>query len=399
MLRMILAGLLALVASLAAHATPIFSEGFNDVSGLGALGWVQTNNSTPVGEIGWFQGNEAVFAAQSGSAGAYVGADFSNAGQGGNVDNWLITPLIQLTAGDVFSFFTRTNGGIPGDNLELLYSTGSTNLADFSSLVTIAAASYPTDWSEFAYAYGGPWASLRFAFRYRVTDTANNGDYIGIDSVVVNRVPEPGTLTLFGAGLLLLPLVLRRRLAPRASKAAALAGALAIAAVASTASAADTAAKASAPPAANVTDPATLPKFEHVVVVNLAAKQPAGQRQVKARAPESARAGMRAYIDPVTKQLRTPTAEELAQEAATSKLAVARTLKSAAVIDETGADLSSAAVRRPDGSVQVQIGDEFMSYEVAQIGPDGKLTHECVGHQPSGEAALRAKREEHSHEK
>jgi Cleaved Adhesin Domain len=383
MMRTILAGLLAFAASLAARATPVFSEGFDDVSGLGAAGWVQTNNSTPVGATGWFQGNSGVFAAQSGSADSYIGANVLNAGAGGNVDNWLITPQIAFATGDVISFFTRTNGAFPGDNLELLFSTGSTNIADFTSLALIASGSYPTDWSEFAYIYTGQASALRLAFRYRVTDTSVNGDYIGIDSVVVNTVPEPRTLALLGAGMLLVPFVIRRKRVTGAT--VGVASSLAIAAMASTASAAD-----------NVTDPATLPKFEHVVVVNLAAKQPS--RPVKSPAPAT-QAGMRAYIDPVTKQLRQPTGEELAQQAAASKSALARTLTSTAVTDESGVDYSSAATHRPDGSVSVKVGDELMSYEVAHIAPDGSVTHECVGPQPNEKAALQAKTKERSHEK
>ena len=100
MVRVILAGILAVGASVAANATPVFSESFDSVAGLGALGWLQTNNSSPAGETGWFQGNSGVFASQSGAADSYIAANFLNAGFGGNVDNWLITPLISFDTGE-----------------------------------------------------------------------------------------------------------------------------------------------------------------------------------------------------------------------------------------------------------------------------------------------------------
>jgi hypothetical protein len=389
MIRMMFAGILAVGASVCANATP-FSENFDNVAGLGALGWLQTNNSTPAGESGWFQGNTGVFGAQAGAADSYIAADYLNAGLGGNVDNWLISPLVTLNYGDMVSFFTRTNGAVPGDSLDLLFSNGSTNLADFSSVLSIPDTSYPTDWMQLSYTYTGASANLRLAFRYRVTDTSANGDYIGIDSLNVTHVPEPSTLALIGAGLMLVPLVWRRR-----STRGWLGSALAVAAISSAAAAHEPV----TPAAANVTDPAKLPKFEHVVVVNMAATRQ-GNAPAKKHAP-AMQAGMRAYIDPQTKQFRAPTPEEIAQETAASKSALTRNLRSAAA-SEAGAVPASATLRRSDGSVSVQLGDEFMSYEVARKAPDGTVTHECVGQKPGDEAALSAafgKHEERSHEK
>lgn len=389
MIRMMLAGLLAIGTGVAANAAPVFSESFDNVAGLGALGWLQTNNSAPPGESGWFQGNAGIFGAQVGAADSYIAANFLNAGFGGTIDNWLISPLITFNAGDTVSFFTRTEGAVPGDSLELLFSTGSTSIADFSSLLSIPDTSYPTDWTQLSYTYAGASAGLRLAFRYHVTDTANNGDYIGIDSLNVTPVPEPSTLALIGAGLMLAPLAWRRRV-----KRGWLGSALALAAISAAASAHD----APTPASANVTDPAKLPKFEHVIVVNMAAQQ---ARLTAKRPAPATQAGMRAYIDPQTKQFRAPTPEELAQEAAASRSALARTLKSAAAT-EPGVVPTSATLRRPDGSVSVELGDEFMSYEVARKAPDGTVTHECVGQQPGDKAALSAassKHGERSHEK
>jgi len=206
---------IALIASgTAANAGVIFEEGFDSRSALDSSGWLFGNFSDPAATLDgddWFQGNTGVFDSQSGAADSYVATNYLSAEFGGDVDTWMVTPLISAFTGSTVSFSTRTAGGLPGDNLQLLYNnTGSLFLADFVSMGTITSAAYPTDWTAFNFTYGGDAANVRFAFRYTVTDTANFGDYIGIDSLSV-AVPEPGTMMLLGAGLLLMPLTMRRR--------------------------------------------------------------------------------------------------------------------------------------------------------------------------------------------
>jgi hypothetical protein len=201
----------ALVAgSATANAGPILlSQGFE--VGADYTDWYVAYLGTAPAETGWFQGNTGIFDAQAGSADSYIAANYLGAAAGGNVDSWLITPLLAAVDGAArLTFATRTGGALPGDNLEILVNTvGSLLLTDFVSLGSIG--SYPTDWTFFNFQYDGPAANVRFAFRYTVTDTANNGDYIGIDSVTVRSIPEPGTLALLAMGMLLTPLVLRRR--------------------------------------------------------------------------------------------------------------------------------------------------------------------------------------------
>jgi hypothetical protein len=212
MLRKIFISAVLMAGSASANAALLFSENFDDVNALGSAGWLAGNFGTGGAEAPtWFQGNTGIFDAQTGAADSYVASNYLSAGFGGNVDNWLVTPLISALTGSVVTFSTRTAGGLPGDNLELLYnSVGSDILTDFVSLGVISSAAYPTDWQAFDFTYGGANADVRFAFRYTVTDTSANGDYIGIDSLSVN-VPEPGTMLLLGSGLLLMPLSMRRR--------------------------------------------------------------------------------------------------------------------------------------------------------------------------------------------
>src|ERR1700690_2848835 len=72
-------------------------ENFDDINTLAGSGWVMTNNSSPIGTTGWFQGNTAVFDAQAGPPDAYIAANFNNAAFGGNISNWLMTPVLDLS--------------------------------------------------------------------------------------------------------------------------------------------------------------------------------------------------------------------------------------------------------------------------------------------------------------
>ncbi|MFM9435436.1 hypothetical protein ACFDR9_002505 [Janthinobacterium sp. CG_23.3] len=217
----ILYPLVALVCAICAHAASaavVLAQGFDDVDALD--GWLLVNRSEPPG-MSWFQGNPGVFAAQSGPADSYIGANFESAqGDSGGVDNWLITPLLALAGPTQLLFYTR-GAATPGfhDMLEVRFGQGDTaDPATFAQiLVSVGAGGYPDSWQRFVVGVnvvGGG----RFAFRY--TGPAAAADYIGIDSVVITSVPEPGAYALFGAGLALL---LWRRQGRRRAAAAALA--------------------------------------------------------------------------------------------------------------------------------------------------------------------------------
>jgi hypothetical protein len=187
-----------------AAAVEVLNEGFENVGGLS--GWVQVNNSTPAGN-GWFQGS--LFPAQSGPADSYAAANFLSAANGsGDIDNWLITPTLDLSGATVLSFFTRTDA-TPGFNdvLEVRYSSGSgTSLDGFTTLLaTIGGdAGYPSDWTQFSASLDVS-GSGRFAFRY--VGPADTLNYVGLDTVsVVTAVPEPSSWLMLALGAGLLPL-------------------------------------------------------------------------------------------------------------------------------------------------------------------------------------------------
>jgi hypothetical protein len=210
----IAAGLWAttLVAPTPARAEVILFQNFDDISAL--AGWTATNNSDAGGVTGWFQGNEGVFPAQDGAADSYIAANFLNAGAGA-ISNWLILPELTYTGGDSLSFFTRSSGFLP-DRLEVRFSANGSSsnvgdtaasVGDFTTLfLTLNPAlnpgGYPSDWTQYNVSLGAlDGVSGRLAFRYSIDDNLVNGDYIGIDTVTVNRVPEPGTIALISLGL------------------------------------------------------------------------------------------------------------------------------------------------------------------------------------------------------
>ena len=218
-----------LSCSTAVHAAsmPILTEGFN---GTGTpAGWAIVNNSTPGGSTTWFKGNPGIFAAQAGPADSYFAANFLSApdnGAANNISDWFITPTLTFNNGYNLSFYTRSNGALP-DRMQVRFSSngGSTNVGatpmsvgDFSTLLldinpTLAPGGYPSAWVPYSLdlsGLSGP-VSGRLAFRYFVTDNSSNGDYIGIDSVVISAIPEPETALMLALGLVMMGLGLQRK--------------------------------------------------------------------------------------------------------------------------------------------------------------------------------------------
>ncbi len=186
-----------------------FTEGFDDISLLGAGGWVMQNNSSPLGITNWFQGTNIAasgpFDAHIGAANAYIGANFNNTtGGAGTISNWLLTPTVTISNGDTFAFYTRKASGQDyPDRLELRLSlngvstdVGSSAAAsgDFATLLlsvnpSLQSGVYPSStWTQYSVTISGLSEAIegRFALRYFVTSagpTGSNSDYIGIDTV------------------------------------------------------------------------------------------------------------------------------------------------------------------------------------------------------------------------
>ena len=188
----------------------ILNENFNNMAQL--RNWTTVNNSNPPGQS-WFQGNPGVFTAAAGAPSSYVAASFLSAANGhGRIDNWLITPQISLFGPSMLSLFVRGDQA-PGlrDTLEVRFSAegASTDTRNFSTIVSTVGglAAFPSSWEQLSVNFDFV-GTGRFAFRYLGDADASN--YIGIDSVHIATVPEPGIYLMLLAGLAGLALYGRR---------------------------------------------------------------------------------------------------------------------------------------------------------------------------------------------
>jgi hypothetical protein len=101
------------------------------------------------------------------------------------------------------------------------------------------------------------------------------------------------------------------------------------------------------------------------------ASSPAAQQPAPPPAPAApSAAGQRAFIDPVTGELRQPEHEELA--------AIAAQAASAAPASRSAARTASVATASfgPDGSVDAVVPEDLHTFTVATRGPDGRIVIE-----------------------
>jgi hypothetical protein len=201
-----------------------WTEEFDDVSLLGAKGWVITNNSDNVGQEAWRQGryesaNKAAlvtnsvigFPAYSASKSPndFISCDFYAGAGVANMSVWLISPATKMKNGDKIVFYTRDaidDGSFflkdGTDRLQVranitspTTNTGKdwTSVGDFSTLLLdinpgLVLAGYPTTWTQYTITLSGITGvvSGRFAFRYYVAgggpDGVNAGE-VGIDAL------------------------------------------------------------------------------------------------------------------------------------------------------------------------------------------------------------------------
>lgn len=199
-------------ATLLNAQTTLFSEGFTTFSALAGQGWVSTNQSSPVGASTWAQGGGTAFSTggQAGGTTSFTLCNFNSTTGAGTISNWLITPVISVQNGDVFSFYTRTGGtsNTFPDRLEFRLSnkgaasvapSGATSVGDYTTLavsvnpnLATGTSGYPLTWTQYSYTVSGLGAATnhKAAFRYYVTNGGPDGDnsnIIGVDTYAVTR--------------------------------------------------------------------------------------------------------------------------------------------------------------------------------------------------------------------
>jgi hypothetical protein len=200
---------LLILVSIASQSQTLLDENFDTFPAA----WTKTNQSQPVGTSQWQQGNVSAFGGGfNGGATSYVSVNYNSVatGMAGTISNWLISPVVSLSNGDVIKFYTRAGANFSSipDRLELRLSTEgdasitpSIGSADLGSFTTLAATVnplltpnvYPVVWTEVTYTVAGlsNATDCKLAFRYFVTNggpTGANGNAIWVDALTINRV-------------------------------------------------------------------------------------------------------------------------------------------------------------------------------------------------------------------
>ena len=211
MKRSVLVGLAFAGLMGTAQAEVLLSEDFNNVAALPGQGWVFDNQSEPPGPVAtWFQGDPATFSAHMGAPDAYIASNFNVAAPGGTIENWLITPEFSTEMNAVVSFYLRADAFEDFfDQLAFGFSEGSADLDAFTLGEPVVV---PTDgWTRFTVQLSaqGPGTTGRFAFVH--TGEADLSNYVGLDTLRINSVPEPTTMMILGIGLAGAALARRRR--------------------------------------------------------------------------------------------------------------------------------------------------------------------------------------------
>ena len=204
--------------------TVVFKENFDTVSALPAQGWEMINKSNPLGTGEWKQGDYNLGAlALTGDSTAFAQVDWTSTDTIGTISDWLLSPTIMLQNYDTVTFFALAyNSYQYPDRLELRMSmmgasdsvgVNDTTVGNFSTLLVsinpnLDTFNFPSVYGSYGSRIDSTWkrytgvvngltgiTSCRLGFRYYVTDggtNGNNSSTIGIDSLLIMRIPFAG---------------------------------------------------------------------------------------------------------------------------------------------------------------------------------------------------------------
>lgn len=171
-------------------------NGDNSVAGLQARGWIVLNEDGGGVTAPWFQGSVSVFTSFEGPDSGYVASNFNGANTNDVVDQWLISPILNINLGDSLSFLARSpDSSSFDDSIYVLLSTNAgTTPSDFISLGRFLVSK--NGWQQF-YWISEINATIRVAIRYYLFDAQTNADYIGLDLIqVYTGATYPSTISI-----------------------------------------------------------------------------------------------------------------------------------------------------------------------------------------------------------
>jgi hypothetical protein len=163
----------------------------NDTNGLKARGYLPYyRGAGPQGLTAtWYQGTNATFPAFNGPDTAYVAANYNVVTNANDIDSWLVTPALNVSSGDVISFYSRSiTGSIYPDSIRVMYSAAGDSTPEGLTWVELGRFVVNTlgIWELKTYTVASGGATARFAIRYNVVDggpTGNNSNFIGVDQL------------------------------------------------------------------------------------------------------------------------------------------------------------------------------------------------------------------------
>jgi hypothetical protein len=182
--------------AISSNATVIYVDslnGNNDTTALKSRGYfVWYRGAGPQGLTAtWFQGG-VNWNAFNGPPTGYVHANYNVVTGTNNIDSWMISPPLDIMAGDSLMFWERSVAANPfPDSMRIMYSaTGSTTPEGTWVELGRFLNSTGDQWVQRKYRLPAAGSTGRFALRYSVVaggPTGDNSNLIGVDMITVTR--------------------------------------------------------------------------------------------------------------------------------------------------------------------------------------------------------------------